>query len=443
MKYFQTNILIVMSFLSVTAQQKWTLRECIDYAIEHNINIQQQKLVIENSEVNLNTSRNSRLPNLNAGASQNVNFGRSPSMATGIYEDNKSSSTGFSLSSSVPVFNGMRITNSIKSDELDLMAATEGLNKAKDDISLNIALYYMEALFKKEILKVRKEQSELTAKQVERTSAMVEAGSVPHSQLLDIKAQFANDELAVITATNDLSLSLLNLMQLLNLMDAENFDITEPDVNVDIQNHIISPSTRIYETAVGIRPHVREAQYRLESSETGIKIAQSYYYPSISLGFSYNNGFNHIFDNNVTNIDVSTQLKNNQREAIGLNLNIPIFNRMQTRNQVQSARINMMNRDLELQNVKLALQKEIQQAYLSATTAQTKYSATENVLAASQESFTSVEERYELGKATVLELVEAQTKLSSSRSEQLQAKYEFLFRKKILDLYEGKEIGNE
>ena len=425
------------------SQQKWTLRECIDYAIEHNINIKRQQLAIESSELSLNTSRNSRLPNLNAGASQNFNFGRSPSMATGIYEDNKSASTSFSLSSSVPIFNGLRITNEIKGSELDLKASMEGLNKAKDDMSVNIALYYMEVLFKKEILKVRKEQLELTAKQVERTSVMVEAGGAPKTQLLDIKAQYANDELNVISATNDLSLSLLNLMQLLNMMDADSFDIIEPNLNVELNTYVINPSSQIYETAVGIRPHVREAEYRLERSEADIKIAQSYYSPTLSMGFSYNNGFNHIFDNAITNTSASSQLKNNQREAIGLNLNIPIFNRMQTRNQVQSAHINVMNRELELQNIKLALQKEIQQAYLSATTAQTKYTATENVLAASQESFTSVEERYGLGKATVFELVEAQTKLSSSRSEQLQAKYEFLFRKKILDLYEGKEITNE
>ena len=440
MKFFLTNILAVICLIQVSAQQKWTLRECIDYAVEHNINIQQQKLAIENSEVNLNTSRNSRLPNINANASQNVNFGRSQSMATGMYEQNKSASTGFSLSSSVPVFNGMRISNEIKSNELNLKASMEGLNRAKDDISVNIALYYLDVLFKKEILKVRKEQCELTAKQVERTSAMVEAGSIPNTQLLDIKAQYANDELNVISATNDLSLSLLNLTQLLNMMDAVNFDIVEPDANMAIQDQLINQSDRIFETAVGIRPHVKEAQYRVESSETGIKIAQSYYWPSVSLGFSYNNGFNHIFDNSITNTSISTQLKNNQREAVGLNLNIPIFNRMQTRNQVQVARINLMNRELELEDIKLALQKEIQQAYLSATTAQTKFAATENVLIASQESYTSIEERYGLGKATVFELVESQTKLSSSRSEQLQAKYEFLFRKKILDLYEGKNI---
>ena len=443
MKYFLTSLLVAASFMSASAQQKWTLRECIDYAIAHNINIKQQELTVENSEINLSTSRNSRLPNLNAGASQNFNFGRSQSMATGIYEDNKSTSTGFSLSSSVPVFNGLRIANEIKSNELDLRAATEGLNKAKEDMSVNIALYYMEVLFKKEILKVREDLCELTAKQVERTATMVEAGSIPHSQLLDIKSQYANDKLNVVSANNDLSLSLLNLAQLLNMMNADDFDIVEPQQDINISSHLIRPSGQIYQTALGVRPHVKEAEYKLESSAVGLKIAQSYYWPSLSLGLSYNNGFNHIFDNSIINTNISTQLKNNQREVIGLNLSIPIFNRMQTRNQVQIAQLNLMSRELELQNIKLSLQKEIQQAYLSATAAQAKYTATEEALDAAQEAHIYVEERYRLGKATVLELTEAQAKLSSSRSEQLQAKYEFLIREKILSLYEGKDITEE
>jgi outer membrane protein len=185
---------------------------------------------------------------------------------------------------------------------------------------------------------------------------------------------------------------------------------------------------------------VKEAQYRLESSEKGIKIAQSYYWPSVSLGLSYNNGFNHVFEDDITNSPISAQWKNNQREAIGLNMNIPIFNRMQTRNSVQGARLNRQNRLLELENVKLALQKDIQQAYRSATAAQAKYIATEKAQVAAAEAYLYAEERYSVGKATVYEFSEAQSQLFTSRSEQLQAKYEFLFRSKILDFYQGKEI---
>ncbi|MDR3094265.1 MAG: TolC family protein [Bacteroidales bacterium] len=440
MKSFLSLILLSAITLGADAQKSWTLGECITYAVSNNISIKQQELVIENSELELSTSRNSWLPNLNAGAGQNFNFGRSPSMATGIYEQNKSSSTSFSVSSSMPVFSGMRITNEIKSNELNLKAATEGLKKAKEDVSLNIALYYLEALFKKEILKVTNEQYALTAKQTERTEAMVESGSVPRSQLFDIKAQLAKDRLSVTNAENDLALSLLNLAQLLNLENVDNFDIVEPELQENIRFELLQSPAQIYETAVSTRPRVKEAEYKLQSSEFGIKIAKSYYLPSLSLGLSYNNGFNHIFDDSVPATNISEQLRNNQREAIGLNLNIPIFNRMQTRNSIQTARLNQLNRSLELENIKLTLQKEIQQAYQSATAAQAKFVSTEEACNAASEAFTYSEEGYGVGKTTVYEFTEAQAKLFSSRSEQLQAKYDYLFRVKILDFYMGKDI---
>jgi outer membrane protein len=402
--------------------------------------VKQQELAIENSELELNTSLNSRLPSLNADAGQNFNFGRSPSMATGIYEPNKSSSTGFSVSSSVPLFTGMRISNEIKSNRLNLMAATEGLKKAREDLSMNIALRYLDALFKKEILKVATEQHSLTSKQVERTETMVESGMAPRSQLYDIKAQLAGNRLNITNASNDLALSLLNLAQLLNLEKVETFDIVEPEMQDSVVSGLLRSPSRIYETAVETRPLVKEAEYRLRSSELGVKMAQSHYWPSISLGMSYNNGFNYVFDSGNSNSAISEQLKNNRREAIGLNMSIPLFNRFQVRNSVQAARLNLQNRMLELENVKQTLQKEIQQAYQSAVAARAKYVSTEEACKAAEEALAYAEERYGVGKATVYEFSEAQSKLFGNRSERLQAKYEYLFRMKILDFYMGEQI---
>ncbi|MDR0714782.1 MAG: TolC family protein [Bacteroidales bacterium] len=425
---------------TVNAQNKWTLRECIDYAVKNNISVKQHELAVETSEQELSNSRNSRLPSLSADVGQNFNFGRSPSMATGIYEENKSASTSFSLSSSMPVFTGMRIGSEIKSNRLNLMAATEGLKKAGEDLSMNIAQYYLEVLFRKEILKVTVEQHTLTAKQTERTESMVLSESAPRSQLYDMKAQLAKDRLNITNATNDLALSLLNLVQLLNLEKTEGFDIVEPELQDSIISGQLQSPDRIYETAVETRPQIKEAEYRLQSSELGVKIAQSHYWPSVNLGMSYNNGFNYGFDAGVNNSSISGQWKNNRREAIGLNMNIPIFNRFQVHNSVKTARLNLQNRVLELETVKLNLKKEIQQAHQSAVAAQTKYASTEEACKAAAEAFTYVEERYGVGKATVYELSEAQAKLFSSRSEQLQAKYEYLFRMKILDFYLGKEM---
>lgn len=438
------SLILILSIVYITnidAQAKWSLRQCIDYAIENNIDIRQQALNVKNEEINVSTSKNSRLPNLNASASQNFNFGRALSQRTNTYETNSMSSTSFGVSTSMPVFTGFRIPNETKAKELDLKAAIESLNKAKDNMQLNVASYFLDVLFKKEILKMYEEQVLLTKLQVERTEILVTSGKVPESQLYDVKAQQAKDELNVTTSTNDLSLSLLNLAQILNIQDVENFDIEEPLLDNIVADNLssIMPVDQVYQTSLGIKPVVKEAEYRLQSSQRNLKVAQSGYWPTLDIGASYNNGFDHVYNNN-DNISPSTQLSRNGREGIGLTLNIPLFNRFQTRNQVRAARLNIENQQLTLDNIKLALYKEIQQAYQSAIAAQAKFTSTEKAHEAADEAFKYAQERYNIGKSTAFEFEEAQTKLLTSKSEQLQAKYDFLFRAKILDFYNGKEI---
>ena len=440
-RYLSITILALLISGNSYAQKRWTLIECTRFAIENNIEIKQQELYVENSEIELHTTKSSRLPNLSAGASQSLNFGRSPSMATGIYEQNTSAGTGFSISSSLPVYNGMRISHEIKNNEINLKAAVEGLNKAKENLSLNVAAYYLEALFKKEILKVCAEQCALTNQQIERTHIMVQEGKAPLSQLYDIKAQLAKEETSLVNAQNDLSQSLLNLAQLLNLTDPAQFDILEPESVESVNIAYIQNPDMVYEAALELKPLIKEAEYRLQSSEMGVQISKSLFLPSVSLGVSYNNGFNYLFGSDVNNISLSSQIGNNQRQAIGINISVPIFNRFQTRNQVRSAQLNVKNRALELDHAKLSLQKEIQQAYRSAVAAQAKYLSTEKALEATLEAFKYAQERYQLQMISVYEYSEAQTRLFASRSEQVQAKYDFLFRTKILDFYRGVEMG--
>lgn len=434
--------LSLFSFWGLNAQTKWSLRQCIDYAVEHNIEIKQQALQVQNSEVELSTAKNSRLPDLNAGVNQSFNFGQSIAVSSNTSVKGTTSNTRFSLSSATPLFTGFRIPNEIKVKELNLSAATENLNKAKDDIQLQVASIYLEVLFKKEILRVYEEQRELTKIQVSRTETLVEAGKNPMSQVYDIKAQLAKDELNATTAKNDLDLALLNLSQLLNLSEYTGFDVVEPDLEDAIGDNISSilPVNEIYQRAIMIKPHVKEAEYKLQSSEKNLKVAQSGYYPTLNLDLNAGTSFDHAFNNKVTNVGIGRQMDDYKSASIGFTLSIPIFNRFQTRNQVRSARINIQNSELVLDNVKLALYKEIQQAYQSATAAQAKYTSTEKAFLAAQESFKYARERYEVGKTSVFEYNEAQTKLLTSKSEQLQAKYDFVFRAKILDFYNGKEI---
>lgn len=439
MKKYILTVCFLLSVFAVQAQ-KWTLRECIDYAIENNIEIKQKALEVDNAEIDLSTSKNSRLPDLNASIGHTFNFGNAYSNVAKEYVSANNSGTSFDISSSTPIFTGFKIPNEIAAKKFDLLAATEGLKKVKDNMELTITSYYLDVLFKKEILKVYQEQADLTSKQVEKTNFMVEAGKVALSQLFDIKAQLAKDELNITNAKNDLDLSLLNLAQALNLEEYQRFDIVEPsigDVMADNISGIMLPNL-IYNTAIQVKPHVKEAEYSVESSKKNLKVAQSGYYPTLNLGLGYGTRSQRVYG--FDNDSFKNQLDNNSGEYISFTLSIPIFNRFQVRNKVRAAKLSIQNNELALDNVKLVLYKEIQQAYQSAVAAQAKHTSTTKALDAARESFKYAEERYGVGKSSVYEYSEAQTKLITSKSEQIQSKYDFLFRTKILDFYAGKPI---
>ncbi len=443
MKYVIKIVLLLFTSNIINAQEskKWTLEECIQHAVTHNIDIKKIALQKENAEIELNTAKMSRLPNLNAGAGQRWNFGRSNNTPSGIYENQTISNTNVYVSSNTPLFTGFKIRNEIEQNRLQLETVTYNLEKAREDLSLNIAALFLQVLFNKEILKVSEEQLTLSQSQVKNTEILVEVGKVPQSQLFDIKAQVAKDEVRIIESQNALQLSLLDLMQSLELERTETFDIAIPEMRnvIDENMSSISLLEDIYGFAVTSKPQIKAQESSVQSAEKALKIAKSYYYPSLSLELGYGNSYYHNYSMNE-NISFSSQIKNNGGEYIGLNLNIPVFNRFTVRNQVQSANINIQNQQLTLENTKKQLFKEIQTAYSNAIAAQAKYSASKRSVEASQESFKYAKERYETGKSTVAEFNEAQTRLTQSQSEQIRAKYDYIFCTKILDFYNGVEI---
>lgn len=442
MKKYIISCSLLLVCLCSQAQNKWTLRQCVDYAVQNNIELKQQSLDVKNSEINLSTSKNSRLPDLNASLGQSFNFGRS-TLGTNVSEAVNSSRSSFSVSTSVPIFTGFRIPNQIKADELTLHAAMEGLKKAQENLELQVVSLYLDVLFKKEILKAYQEQAGLSKQQVDRTSMLVESGKVPASQLYDIKAQLAKDESNVTMADNDLALSLLNLSQALNLASNDAFDIEEPKVDNIVDNNLgsVLPPNQVYQMALGIKPHIKEAEYKLESSKKTLKVAQAGYWPTLGFSAGYSTSYQSVSGQN--NVSFSKQIRDFGSEYLSFSLSIPIFNRFETRNRVRSARLSIENQNLALDNVKLALYKEIQQAYQSAVSSQAKYNSASKAYEAADESFKYARERYDIGKSTVFEFNEAQTKLLTSKSERIQAKYDFIFRAKILDFYQGKEIDIE
>lgn len=442
-KLYLPALLLCWSAQAQEPAKKWSLEECINYAIEHNIDLKQKVQDQESKKVDLSTSKNSWLPNLNAGMGQNFDFGRSPSK-TGVIVDQNSANSSFYLQTSMPVFDGFKISNDIKARKLDLKASTENLNKAKEDLAINVASYFVEALYNKELLTVAELQAALTSEQVTRTDALVKAGKVPMSQLYDIKAQLAKDEVSLTEARNNVNLSLLNLAQMLELeRSGQSFDISVPVVEDAIEKYMnsILPPDMVYNNAVAVKPQIKEQEYLLESQKKMLQVAKSGYLPKLDFNASYSNGYYHYSGgNNIVNTPFSDQIKQNERKTIGFSLSIPIFNRFQVRNNVRSNKIAILNRELMMESSKKTLYKEIQQAYFNATAAQEKYKAADKSVLASKEAFGYTEDKYNAGKSTVYEYSEAKTKYSQSLSEQIQAKYNYIFRAKILDFYNGVPI---
>lgn len=433
-------LLICWSVQAQSPAKKWTLEECITYAIEHNIDLKQKEQDQESRKVDLSTSKNSWLPSLNANLGQNFDFGRSPSK-TGVIVDQNSANSSFYLQTSMPIFDGFKIPNDIKARKLDLQAATENLNKAKEDLAINVASYFVEALYNKELLTVAELQAALSTEQVTRTESLVNAGKVPLSQLYDIKAQQAKDETSLTEAKNNVNLSLLNLAQMLELeRTGQSLDISVPEIEDAIEKYMTSilPPDVVYNNAVAVKPQIKEQEYLLESQKKMLKVAQAGYFPKLDFSASYSNGYYHYSGGtDIVNSSFSDQLNQNGRKTIGFSLSIPLFNRFQTRNNVRSSRIAILNRELMMENSKKVLYKEIQQAYFNATAAQEKYKATGKSVLASKEAFGYAENKYNAGKSTVYEYSESKTKYSQSLSEQIQAKYNYIFRAKILDFYNG------
>lgn len=436
------RIFLVIAFFaasSAAAQDKqWTFGECIDYAVENNIDIRQTELDVKSAELNLNTTQLSRLPTLNAGMGQTFSFGRAVSEDDNNYIDTQASNTSLNISTGVTVFEGFRINRQVQADKLDLKAAIAGLERAKESLELNVASLYLEVLFKKEVMEVFRKQAELTRQQVENTRAMVDQGKVAHSQLLDIEAESAQNEVNRVGAENELALSLLNLSQALNLPQTEGFDVATVDPTVDYAP--LRNPDEIYQTALDVKPQVRQAQLNLQSAERGVQIARAGYWPSLSLGASASDGYFYMFGQDFAQEDLATQLRNKHGENVGLNLSIPIFNGNSVRNRVRGAKLQAQNLALELDAVKLSLYKEIQQAWQSSVSAYANRESTTKALAASQEAFRAMELRYASGKATAFEFAQASTNLAEAQSNAAQARFDYLFSVKIVDFYLGQRI---
>ena len=432
-------LLVSLASIDCQAQQQWTLRQCMDYAIEHNISIKQQDNVRRQQELSLSTSRNSRLPDLSASASENYSFGRAQTL-DGTYSNRNTNSTSFSIGTSVPLFTGFQIPNQIKLNQLNLEAATQDLEKAKNDIRMQVAQAYVQILYNMEIADVACRQLAIDSAQVKRLEAFVENGKASQAQLSQQQATLAQAQLTATQADNNLQLSVLALTQLLELPSPEGFSIVRPDNTSLLVLHSSLPSPdAIYQEALTIKPEVRAEQLRLSAADKSISIAKAALYPK--LYFNAGLQTNYYKTNGMKAESFASQMKNNFAQYLGVSLSIPIFNRFATRNNVRSARIDRENRQLQFDLVRKTLYKDIQQVYYNAVAAGSKYESSKQAQQSSQDAFKLTQAKYENGKASITEFNEAKNNYLKTESDLVQARYEYLYQTALLDFYRGRDLN--
>ena len=439
-KIFLIVSLGVLGIQGIQAQEKqWSLRECCDYAVAHNISIKQQENQCRQQELKLSTAKNQRLPDLSGSVSQSFSFGRGLT-ADNTYTNTNTSNTSFGLNTSVPLFTGFQIPNEIKLNQLNLEAATADLEKAKDDIRMQVAKAYVQILYDMEIADVAVRQIEIDSAQVARLQAFVNNGKASEAELSQQKATLAKSRLTATQAENDYRLAILTLTQLLELPTPEGFSIERPtQEELDALAHVglLSPD-QIYAEALGVKPEILSQQLKLKGTEHSIKIAKAANYPTLSLGGGL--GTNYYTTSGFKSDKFGKQLENNFSQSLGLNLSIPIFNRFRTRNNIRSAQIDRETQQLQLDNTKKTLYKEIQQVYYNTLNAQSKEKSSAEALQSTKDAFLLTQAKYENGKATITEFNDSKNNYLRSESDLVQARYENLYQHALLEFYRGKAL---
>ena len=465
------SILFLLLSCSLTgiSQSSWDLQQCITYALNHNISLKQSALNNEINKNNTNQSKAAILPNLNAGASHVYNFGQTIDRFTNTFASTQVLSQNFYISSNVVLWSGLSQYNTVKANEYNYLSGVELLKQQQNDLSLNVANAYIGVIFSEEIMKISQNQLEVSKEQLDRTSKLVNAGSLAKSVEYDIKAQLANDLVNVTSAENNYQLSLLSLKQLMNLDSVTNFTIARPDLNVSEAELLQNNVQYIYESSLKTQPSIKSSEYAILSAERFLKASKGRISPSLSFNASMGTGTSGLAKD-ITGVrytglqaigftsgqdtvyspstefitrkkSFSDQFKDNVNKSVGFTLNIPLFNGLQTHTAIKNAKIQALNarfsQDLTEQN----LYKNIAQAHANAKAALNKYNATKLSVDAATESFKYAQQKFNAGVISAFDFTTAKNRLFAAESNLLQAKFDYVFKLKVLDYYEGKPLG--
>lgn len=471
------KLVIVFLFLSIgisaTAQnKKWTLQECVAYAIENNISVKQSALEIENANISKSDALGNFLPTLNASAGNSWNTGLTQDVTTGVLRSITSRNSSYSVTAGVTVFGGLRNHREMQKAKMQQLSSQYNLSKIKDDIALFVANGYLQVLLSKANLEVALEQNQVTIEQIIRTQELVDAGVLPKGDLLEIKAVDAREKQAVIQSENNVTISLISLAQLLLIKDYESFDIAEEEFNLilsDVENKSIE---EVINSAKENRYEVKIAEQNMEVAQKDLEISKSIYWPTVSAFFNYNTRETDIPrisqftdpDNPTLTTQIGyvegtgdavlseipntslfekpadpffDQLSNNDGISYGLRLNVPVFNGFSTRNNVKRNVINLKRNEFQLEQTKLDLESNVYQAFVDANGAQKSYEAANLSLESQELAYAYAKDRFDVGLTNSFDFSQSKLRYNQALIEANRSKFDYIFKIKVLELFFG------
>lgn len=435
MKNLVILFIVLFSISSQAQNKKWTLRECVDYALENNISIKQSVLDLQQSEINKKDAIGNFLPTLNASVSHSwsIGLGQDPVTFNAVNATTKNLSGG--ISSGINLYDGLRNVNQLHRSNLEILASQYRLDNMKDDISLFVANSFLQILFGKEQLKVLKSQQEISKQELNRTNELVNAGSLPKGDLLEIQATIATQEQQIVNAENAILISKINLAQILLIEDYENFDI------IDV-NYEVPPTSILNESASAIVSKAKETRYNIKIAETNteiaeynLKIAKGALQPSLRGSYSFSSNYftSGLFD--TPNFE--TQVSDNKAHNFGLQLSIPVFNGFASKNNVKRNKVNLERSKMLLEQANLDLETSVYQAYNDTKGALKAYEAAQKTRDAREEAFNYSKERYNVGLLNAFDFSQSQNRFEAAQSEVIRTKYDYIFKLKVLEFYFG------
>jgi len=441
--YFSLAALLLFS-LSMQAQtKKWSLEECVKYAIDNNISIKNTELDTKTADINKKDAFGNFLPSLNSNANHSWNIGLNQDPTTGLLRNQTTQFTTMGVGVGFDIYKGMQNQNTLRRANLSIIAAKYQLTKMQEDVALNVANAFLQVLFNKENVKVQKEQKANNEKQLARSEELVKAGSVPRGDLLDIKATVAADNQRVINAENALLISKLSLAQLLQLKEFYDFDVTDDTTAKDENNILSQTPLAIYDKAKELRTELKIAKTNLEIAEKNVTIAKGAYQPSlqgfynINTRISYADTFDFQTGTSRPADPFGTQFTDNKGQAFGAQLSIPIFNGFSVKNNVERSKVNLEKSKIAVEQEELTLQRNVYTAFTDAKGGLNAYESAISALDARQEAYNYAKERYAVGMMNSFDFNQSQTLYTVAQSEVLRTKYDYIFKIKILEFYFG------